>query len=164
MYGANVNLFFSVILKKINWYTVEGMKKVCVSGYFDPLHKGHVEYLFRAKELAGADGELHVIVNNDHQASLKKGKSFMEESERMLIVASLRVVDHVHLSIDKDRTVCSTIASIEGLTHFVNGGDQNNDTIPERPICERLGIELVDGFGDKIQSSSWLTGLKAKNN
>ena len=164
MYGANVNFFsVKINIEKIYWYTVERMKKVCVSGYFDPLHKGHVEYLSRAKELAGADGELHVIVNNDHQASLKKGKSFMEESERMLIVASLRVVDHVHLSIDKDRTVCSTIASIEGLTHFVNGGDQNNDTIPERPICTRLGIELVDGFGDKIQSSSWLTGIKAKN-
>ena len=137
------------------------MKRVCVSGYFDPLHKGHVEYLTKAKELAGPDGQLVVIVNNDHQASLKKGRSFMEENERVLLVEALRVVDEVHLSIDEDRTVCATMTSIKGLTHFVNGGDQNNDTIPERPVCESLGIELVDGLGDKIQSSSWLTGLKS---
>ena len=139
------------------------MYRVCVSGYFDPIHKGHIEYLMKAKELAGVDGKLVVIVNNDNQAFLKKGKSFMEEQERMLIVKSLRIVDEVHLSIDKDRTVCSTISVIEPrITHFVNGGDQNNDTIPERTICEKLGIELVDGLGDKIQSSSWLTGLRAK--
>ena len=48
--------------------------------------------------------------------------------------------------------------SIEGglKLAFANGGDQNNDTIPERAICEGLGIELIDGLGDKIQSSSWL--------
>ena len=139
------------------------VSRVCVSGYFDPIHKGHVEYLMKAKELAGENGQLVVIVNNDHQASLKKGKSFMEEQERMLIVKSLRVVDEVHLSIDTDRTVCATISQIEPIiTHFVNGGDQNNDTIPERVICERLGVQLVDGLGDKIQSSSWLTGLKPK--
>ena len=39
---------------------------------------------------------------------------------------------------------------------FANGGDQNNDTIPERLICEKMGITFIDGLGDKIQSSSWL--------
>ena len=137
--------------------------RVCVSGYFDPLHKGHVEYLTRAKELAGPDGKLVVIVNNDHQAFLKKGKSFMKDAERVLIIKALRVVDEVHLSIDEDRTVRKTIASIEPrITHFVNGGDQTNESIPETPVCESLGIQLVDGLGDKIQSSSWLTGIKAK--
>ena len=80
----------------------------------------------------------------------------------MLIVSSLRVVDTAILSIDKDRTVCQTIASIakeygqEYDLAFANGGDQNNNTIPERPICEKMGIALLDGLGDKIQSSSWL--------
>ena len=73
-----------------------------------------------------------------------------------------RVVDNAILSIDKDRTVCQTIASIakeygqEYDLAFANGGDQNNNTIPERPICEKMGIALLDGLGDKIQSSSWL--------
>ena len=39
---------------------------------------------------------------------------------------------------------------------FANGGDQNNNSIPEVPVCQELGIQLIDGLGDKIQSSSWL--------
>ena len=66
------------------------------------------------------------------------------------------------MSIDQDRTVCKTIEKIAldfGESYdlsFANGGDQNNTTIPERPICDQIGINLVDGLGDKIQSSSWL--------
>lgn len=138
------------------------MKRVCASLYMDPLHSGHLEYLARAKELAGRDGQLVVIINNDHQATLKKGRPFMRDAERVAIAGALRFVDEVHLSIDRDRTVCETIASIRPpVTHFVNGGDQTNDSIPERDVCAALGIELVDGLGDKIQSSSALTGLVA---
>jgi len=135
--------------------------RVCVSGYFDALHVGHLEYLERARELAGEDGTVVVIVNNDDQARLKKGRAFMKDIERVEIIRALRVVDEVVLSIDRDRTVCKTIESIHPrITHFVNGGDQFNLNIPEAPVCQELGIELVDGLGDKIQSSSWLTGLK----
>jgi len=62
----------------------------------------------------------------------------------------------------EDRIVCATLEKIAkeyGDSYelaFANGGDQNNDTIPERPICEKMGIALIDGLGDKIQSSSWL--------
>lgn len=134
-------------------------KAVIVSGYFNPIHKGHLEYFQNAK--SNGD-ELFVIVNSDHQRALKGSKEFQDEQERVFIVSSLRVVDKVFLSIDKDRTVCETIAHIHkefGNAYalaFANGGDQNNDTIPERPVCERLGISLIDGLGDKIQSSSWL--------
>jgi cytidyltransferase-like protein len=137
-------------------------KRVCVSGYFSPVHVGHLEYLQKAKDIAGPDGDLVVIVNNDNQEILKKKKVFMKGVERLKIMQALRMVDEVHLSIDQDRTVCQTIASIQPpITHFCNGGDQNNNSIPETGICKELGIELVDGLGDKIQSSSWLTGLKA---
>lgn len=134
-------------------------KAVIVSGYFNPIHKGHLEYFQNAK--AHAD-ELIVIVNSDHQRALKGSKEFQDEQERVFIVSSLRVVDKVFLSIDKDRTVCETIAHIHDELSsqydlaFANGGDQNNDTIPEKPLCEHLGISLIDGLGDKIQSSSWL--------
>ena len=134
-------------------------KAIIVSGYFNPIHKGHLEYFQNAKKLADF---LFVIVNSDHQRALKQSKEFQLEQERMLIVSSLRVVDNAILSIDKDRTVCQTIASIakeygqEYDLAFANGGDQNNNTIPERPICEKMGIALLDGLGDKIQSSSWL--------
>ena len=129
-------------------------KIVCISGYFDPIHVGHLEYIKRSKELGDY---LIVIVNNDHQASMKKGKSFMPDKERVEIVKAIRYVDQVVLSIDQDRTVRETLKIIEPRPHiFANGGDQNNLSIPEAPICEELGIELVDGLGDKIQSSSWL--------
>ena len=134
-------------------------KGIMVSGYFNPIHKGHIEYFNNAKELAD---ELFVIVNNDHQRALKGSKEFQKEAERVFIVSNIKSVDHCILSVDEDRTVCKTIAKIAqdfGADYdlsFANGGDQNNDSIPERPTCSKVGIALIDGLGDKIQSSSWL--------
>ena len=134
-------------------------KAIIVSGYFNPIHKGHLEYINNAKLLAD---KLIVIVNNDYQRVLKNSKEFQLEDERMLIVSNLKAVNKAVLSIDSDRTVCKTIENIAnefGESYdlaFANGGDQNNDTIPERVICDRMGITLLDGLGDKIQSSSWL--------
>lgn len=127
-------------------------KIVCVSGYFNPLHFGHIEYFEKSKQLGD---KLIVIVNNDKQAIIKKGSSFMPEDERLKIIRSLRIVDFAVLSIDNDRTVCKTLESIRPHI-FTNGGDQTNDIIPEKEICDKLNIELVDGLGGKIQSSSWL--------
>ena len=136
-------------------------KAIIVSGYFNPIHKGHLEYFNNAKALCD---ELFVIVNNDHQRALKGSKEFQKEDERMIIVSNIKAVDKAILSIDQDRTVCETIRMIANQYRanydlgFANGGDQNNDTIPERPICEEMNVALVDGLGDKIQSSSWLLG------
>jgi len=136
------------------------MSWVCVSGYFDPFHVGHLEYLQKAKEIGG---KLVVIVNSDAQAVLKKGKFFMPAAERCKIIAALKCVDMVVESIDKDRTVCETLRTMEPKPEFFcNGGDQNNNTIPEGSVCQERGIELRDGFGNKIQSSSWLTGRAAR--
>jgi cytidyltransferase-like protein len=130
------------------------MKIACVSGYFDPIHIGHIEYFKKSKLIAD---KLMVIVNNDEQAILKKGKPFMPVNERIKIIEELKCVDYVFKSIDLDRTVCKTIETLIPIpTFFCNGGDQNNNTIPEKEICDKLGIELRDGFGEKIQSSSWL--------
>lgn len=134
-------------------------KAIIVSGYFNPLHKGHIEYFNNAKALGEA---LIVIVNNDQQRTLKGTKAFQNEDERVFIVSNIKSVDRVLLSIDEDRTVCATIKYIHDQLHqdfqlaFANGGDQNNDSIPEVSVCNELNIELLDGLGDKIQSSSWL--------
>lgn len=129
-------------------------KIVCVSGYFDPIHVGHIEY-FKKSKLIG--DKLMVIVNNDEQATLKKGKPFMPVDERIQLIKELRCVDIVVKSIDTDRTVCKTLETVEPKPdYFCNGGDQNNNTIPEGEVCNKRNIELRDGFGDKIQSSSWL--------
>ena len=134
-------------------------KAIIVSGYFNPIHKGHIEYFNNAK----ANGDkLIVIVNSDYQRALKGSKEFQKEDERVFIVSNIKSVDKVFLSIDQDRTVCATIKHVydqlssEYDIAFANGGDQNNNSIPEVPICNDLGIELIDGLGDKIQSSSWL--------
>ena len=80
----------------------------------------------------------------------------------MIIVSNIKAVDKAILSIDTDRTVCATIKMIaekfggEFDLGFANGGDQNNDTIPERSVFEQMNVVLIDGLGDKIQSSSWL--------
>jgi len=125
---------------------------VCVSGYFSPFHSGHLEYFEKSKRLGD---KLVVIVNSDKQSYLKKGSTFMKEGERLKIVRSLKCVDYAVISIDDDRTVCKTLESVRPDI-FTNGGDQNNTIIPEKKICEKLGIKLVDGLGEKIQSSSWL--------
>jgi cytidyltransferase-like protein len=128
------------------------MKIVAASGYFNPLHKGHVEYLEKAKFLGD---KLIVIVNSDHQRSLKGSKEFMDETERLEIVKALRCVDSVMLSIDTDSTVCESLRRIKPDI-FAKGGDRFSTEIPEAKVCQELGIKMVDGLGNKIQSSSWL--------
>ena len=134
-------------------------KAIIVSGYFNPLHKGHLELFQKAK--ASGD-QLWVIVNSDHQRELKGSKEFMLEDERLLIVSAIGIVDKALISIDKDKTQCATLADLaekflsDYELYFANGGDQNNDSIPEVPVCKEKGIGLLEGLGDKIQSSSWL--------
>ena len=134
-------------------------KVIIVSGYFNPLHKGHLELFEKAKTKGDA---LWVIVNSDLQRELKGSKAFMNEDERLIIVKAIGIVDKALISIDKDKTQCATlrfIAKEHGADYdlfFANGGDQNNDSIPEATICKKAGIGLIEGFGAKIQSSSWL--------
>ena len=132
------------------------MKIVVTSGYFDPLHVGHLECLEMAKELGD---RLIVIINSDLQAKLKKGKSFMNENDRMKIVSALKCVDHVFLSIDKDKSQCESLRHLKPDI-FAKGGDRMSDEIPESKVCKELGIDIVDGLGEKIRSSSDLTGIR----
>ena len=132
------------------------MKVVAISGYFDPIHVGHLEYINMAKKLGD---KLVVIVNNNYQCELKKGKFFMDEKDRLTIISNLKNVDEVFLSIDKDKTVCASLEKIKPDI-FANGGDRKNYEIPESVICKKYDIKIIDGLGDKIRSSSDLTGLK----
>jgi cytidyltransferase-like protein len=140
------------------------MKTISIaSGYFNPVHKGHLELFERAKQISDI---LIVIVNNDRQRELKGSKEFQVEEERLLLVSALRVVDHAELSIDQDRSVKESLAMVhhkyqemygkDSRFLFVNGGDQFSHAIAEREVCLSLGIELVDSMGEKIQSSSFL--------
>lgn len=134
------------------------MKIIITSGYFDPLHVGHIEYLEMAKKL----GDLHIcIVNNNHSCFLKKGKFFMDENDRIKIMSALKSVDIAVKQIDKDHTVRETLKTIAEVLGgdgnqiiFAKGGDRFTTEIPERPICDQYKITMVDGLGEKIRSSS----------
>jgi D-beta-D-heptose 7-phosphate kinase/D-beta-D-heptose 1-phosphate adenosyltransferase len=140
---------------------VKNKTLVIASGYFNPVHKGHIEYLTRSKELGD---KLFVIVNNDIQREMKGSKAFMNEDERRFVIETLKPVDWAVVAIDtQNRLVEKSIKLIYELYKdefknfiFTNGGDQTEQTIAEVDICKKLGIKMVFGLGDKIQSSSWL--------
>ena len=128
---------------------------VIFSLYADPLHPGHLHCIKEAKKI----GQTYIIVNNDKQAALKKGRSFMSERERLEVVRSIGDVDFAILSCDEDKSVKKTIRQLAGVCseiYFINGGDSFNDNIPEAEVCHELGIKMIDGIGEKIQSSSTL--------
>ncbi|MFH1591927.1 MAG: adenylyltransferase/cytidyltransferase family protein [Candidatus Woesearchaeota archaeon] len=125
---------------------------VAASGYFDPIHIGHIEYLREAKRLGD---KLIVIVNNDKQTVLKKGYEFMPVKERVEIVKALKFVDEVFVSLDEDKSVCKSLEVVKPDI-FAKGGDRFSYEIPEAKVCKKLGIKIVHGLGDKIQSSSEL--------
>ena len=143
----------------------EGRRKkivVAVSGYFNPLHIGHIRLFEEAKKLGT---KLIVIVNNDKQVELKGSIPFMDEKERIEIIAAITAVDNAILAIDKDKTVCKTLELI-GPDIFANGGDRDikdaqkkaSSLNPEQALCRKLGIKMFFnvGKGGKVQSSSWL--------
>lgn len=126
---------------------------VAVSGYFNPLHVGHLEMIEKSKKLGD---KLVVIVNNDAQVKLKGSVPFMTLADRVRIIGALKAVDEVVISIDKDKTVCKTLAKVRPDI-FANGGDRHTlNDVPEYPVCQKLGITMVDGLGRKIRASSEL--------
>lgn len=150
-------------------YTRAMSRIAIISGYFNPLHVGHLKMIQAAAALAE---QLVVIVNNDEQQLLKKGKIIIGQEDRLLIVQHLRPVDEAILAVDHDGTVRETLALIR-RTHpddelvFANGGDRKNSAdVAESSVCVENDIELIFGVGgdDKHDSSSRINaemGLEA---
>jgi cytidyltransferase-like protein len=136
-------------------------KAVIVSGYFNPVHAGHISLFEEAKSLGD---RLIVIVNNDEQVKVKGHFPFMNEKERKIIIQSIKYVDLAYLSIDMGRSVSKTIEEIHNLLKeeydsfiFANGGPRKKGTVPEYDTCKKLGIDMIfDIGGYRQQSSSWL--------
>jgi cytidyltransferase-like protein len=126
------------------------MTTVCASGYFTPLHNGHTEYFRKAKELGN---RLVVIVNNDYQVWMKHGFVFMPEKDRAQLVASIRWVDEVFISIDTDGSVCKSVEFLYPDI-FAKGGDRVANNCPEYDLCLKLGIKFVDRVIPVLNSSS----------
>lgn len=127
-----------------------------VSGGFDPLHVGHVEYLERAALL----GRVVVVLNSDAWLIRKKGYAFMPWVERCRVLKAMWSVYKVVPVDDSDGSVCEAIRRIKPDV-FANGGDRTNENTPETTLCRELGIDLAFGLGGKVQTSSGLV-TKAK--
>jgi glycerol-3-phosphate cytidylyltransferase/D-beta-D-heptose 7-phosphate kinase/D-beta-D-heptose 1-phosphate adenosyltransferase len=127
-----------------------------VSGYFSPLHVGHLDMI----EAAAALGEkLIVIVNNNAQQEMKKGQVILDEKDRLRIVLALKVVDDAIIAVDEDRTVSASLAKVAGMypDHeliFANGGDRKPEFVPEAEVCEEHGIRLEFGVGGDNKADS----------
>jgi len=130
------------------------MKVVIVSGYFNPLHGGHLDMIEAARKLGD---KLIVVVNNDKQQLLKKGKIILDEENRTRLMWALRDVDEVVLSIDDDPTQIKTLEMLakhhpDDELIFANGGDRDSHrVIPETEICEECGIKTVFGVGTDVR-------------
>ncbi|NCB20475.1 MAG: cytidyltransferase [Clostridia bacterium] len=131
---------------------------VAVSGYFNPLHVGHLVMISKAKKLGS---KLIVIINNDHQVKLKGSIPFMSLADRAKIIKALRDVDEVFVSIDLDTSVCRSLAKVKPDI-FANGGDRKSvGDVPEYDICQKYGITMIDGLGKKTRASSLLIARAA---
>jgi glycerol-3-phosphate cytidylyltransferase/D-beta-D-heptose 7-phosphate kinase/D-beta-D-heptose 1-phosphate adenosyltransferase len=135
------------------------MKRVIVSGFFNPLHGGHLDMIEEAAKLGD---NLIVIVNNDKQQMLKKGKIILDEQNRVRLIKALQVVDEVVLSVDEDPSVSMTLRTLaehypKDELIFANGGDRVSDSVtPEAALCKELNIQMVYGVGgaEKADSST----------
>lgn len=130
---------------------------VIVSGYFSPLHIGHLDMIESGARLGD---KLVVIVNNNAQQKAKKGKVIIDEEDRLRLVRALRDVDEALISVDQDRTVCESIRVVAQRhpNHdlvFANGGDRaSGQVVPEAAICEEFGIQMIFDMGGNEKADS----------
>ena len=129
------------------------LKRIMISGGFDPIHIGHIEMIKEASRL----GHVIVVINSDDWLKRKKGYVFMPYDERAAILSSIVGVTLVSSVDDKDGTVCEAIRRLQPDV-FANGGDRGHNNTPEVELCEHLDVQLMWGIGGehKPQSSSWL--------
>jgi glycerol-3-phosphate cytidylyltransferase/D-beta-D-heptose 7-phosphate kinase/D-beta-D-heptose 1-phosphate adenosyltransferase len=135
------------------------MKRIIVSGFFNPLHGGHLDMIEAAKKMGDY---LIVSVNNDVQQVLKKGKIILDEENRARLIGALRDVDEVVITLGNDSTQNETLNSIADKYPndelvFANGGDRDSEkAIPEGAVCRARNIEMVFGVGgiEKADSST----------
>lgn len=128
------------------------MKRVIISGYFTVLHGGHIDLIEGARKIGDY---LIVVVNNDRQQQLKKGKIILSESDRVRLMNNLKLVDEVILSEDDELTIVRTLEKIAQTYEgdqlvFANGGDRSSvEEVPEARVCQEYGIEMAYGVGGR---------------
>lgn len=134
-------------------------KIVIVTGGFDPIHSGHIEYIQESRKLGT---KLIVGANSDAWLQQKKGREFMPWSERAAILRSIKGVDEVWAFDDSDNSARDLIRQIRNAYPkakliFANGGDRTDKNVPEQDL-EDKNLEFHFGVGgtNKANSSSWI--------
>ncbi|HSX45325.1 MAG TPA: adenylyltransferase/cytidyltransferase family protein [Candidatus Saccharimonadales bacterium] len=133
------------------------MKIVILSGFFNPLHGGHLDMIEEAADMAD---KLIVIVNNDVQQKIKKGKIILDEQNRLRLIGALKYIDDAILAIDEDPPVSETIRIIarehpNDKIIFANGGDRSSaKVVPEAAVCQEFGIKMLYGIGGNNKADS----------
>lgn len=146
----------------------ETMKIVIESGFFNPLHGGHLD-MIEAGAMLG--DKLIVIVNNDVQQVMKKGKVILSEDNRARLIGALRDVDDVMIAVDQDPTVVKSLQQVaekypEDEIIFANGGDRDSEkAIPETEVCRAYNIKMLFGVGgvEKADSSTRINQAMGHN-
>ena len=131
------------------------MKIILVTGGFDPIHAGHIDYFNEAKKLGD---KLIVGINSDAWLTRKKGKNFLPIADRVKIIENLKMVDSVILFNDDDNTAIEAIKHVKLLypddsVIFANGGDRSAKNVPEIVVPNIL-LKFGIGGNSKINSSS----------
>jgi cytidyltransferase-like protein len=135
------------------------MKIVLVTGGFDPLHSGHMNYFNSARSLGN---KLAVGLNSDAWLTRKKGQPFMSWQERAGIISNLRSVDYVIEFDDSDNTSINAIKECRRMWPdaeivFANGGDRDHNNVPEMSLeDDQVSFMFAVGGTDKANSSSWI--------
>jgi len=139
------------------------MKRVIVSGFFNPLHGGHIDMIEAARKMGDY---LIVIVNNDIHQMTKKGKIILDEDNRARLMGALRDVDEVVIGIDPEDPTWPSTLTLEMIANkypndeliFCNGGDDRSGSDelpgPEAEMCRKKGIMMVFGVGGKTKADS----------
>ena len=139
------------------------MKRVIVSGFFNPLHGGHLDMIEAAKAMGDY---LIVIVNNDIHQMTKKGKIILDEKNRARLVGALKPVDEVVIGIDPEDPTWPSTYTLELIANkypddeliFCNGGDDRSNSGelpgPEAEMCRKKGIQMVFGVGGTSKADS----------
>jgi len=134
------------------------MSIVLVTGGFDPIHSGHIEYIRKAREL----GRVIVGVNSDEWLTRKKGQPFMSIDERLSIMGNLKDVLCAIRFDDADGSAKDAISKVREMFPketiiFANGGDRTVENIPEMDT-DVDDVQFIFGVGgeNKMNSSSWI--------